>query len=92
MFYTAAIAAAKFSVLLLYRRAFPNPRFRLLLWIVGGFILCYSIAQAGALIFQCSPIAGAWDPSVHVKASCIEIHVVVMTISCVNVVTDIVTL
>lgn len=77
MFYTPAIAAVKISVLLLYRRIFPGEKFRKILWLVGSFILCYTVTQELATILQCIPISGAWDPTVHVKAKCIQLNLAV---------------
>ena len=80
----------KLSVLLLYRRVFPNPRFRAILWLVGIFILCYSITLFFGVIFQCNPIKGAWDLTLGAK--CINLSLVILTMSCLNALTDFITL
>lgn len=92
MLYTAGIAAVKFSVLLLYHRIFPNPRFRILLWSVGGFILCYTVVQELMAMFQCRPISGAWDPNVYLKAECIKLNLEWVIMASFNVLTDVITL
>ena len=91
-FYPPGITAVKFSVLLLYHRIFPSERFRKILWIVGGIILCYTIALEACIMFQCSPISGVWDPAVHARAKCIPLHVVTVSMASMNVLTDITTL
>ena len=91
-FYTPAITAVKLSALLLYRRIFPSNNFRKILWIVGGIILCYTIAQETITIFQCVPISGAWDPAVHTRAKCIPLNIIFVAMASMNVVTDVITL
>lgn len=88
--YIIAIAMAKSSVLLFYRRIFPNPRFHIILRIVGGFIICYSIVQLLVFIFQCRPVQGAWDP--FVKAECVQINDLFVVMSAFDVLTGVTTL
>ena len=85
--YALAIATVKISVLLFYRRIFPSPCFHIVLRIVGGFIMCYSLVQVLLFIFQCRPVRGAWDP--FVKAECVRIDVVFIVMSAFNVLTGI---
>lgn len=92
MFYTPAIAAVKISVLLLYRRIFPNPKFRAIFWSVGGFIVCYTVVQELTILFQCRPMAGAWDPKIYVRAKCIKLNLEWVNMASFNVLTDLVTL
>ena len=85
--YPVAIATVKISVLLFYRRIFPCTRFLIVLRIVGGFIMCYSLVEVLLLIFQCRPVRGAWDP--FVKAECIRIDKAFVVMSACNVLTGI---
>ncbi|MCJ1426353.1 hypothetical protein MMC29_004256 [Sticta canariensis] len=89
-FYTSAVAAVKISILLLYRRLFPDHRFHIILWSFGAFILTYSTVQFLVTLFQCRPISGAWDP--FIRAKCIKLNVVFMIMGSLNVVTDVITL
>ncbi|MCJ1429126.1 hypothetical protein MMC29_007039 [Sticta canariensis] len=89
-FYTSAIAAVKISILLLYRRLFPNHRFRIILWSFGVFILTYSTVQLLVTLFQCRPIRGAWDP--FIRANCIKLNLEFMIMGSLNVATDVTTL
>ena len=91
-FYTPAITAVKLSALLLYRRIFPSNEFRKILWVVAGIILCYTIPQQAITIFQCDPISGAWDPAVHIRAKCVPLGIIFVTMASMNVATDIMTL
>ena len=85
--YTVAIAIVKISVLLFYRRIFPSPCFCIVLRIVGGFIMCYSLVQVLLFIFQCRPVRGAWDP--FVKAECVHVEEVFIVMSAFNFLTGI---
>lgn len=88
--YALAIAAVKLSVLLLYRRLFPNRHFQVILWCVGAFILCYTIIGILVCIFECQPIEVAWEPST--KGRCIHLSIATMFMACMNFITDFVTL
>ena len=88
--YTSAIAAVKISILLLYRRLFPDRRFRIILWTFGAFILTYSTVQLLVTLFQCRPIPGAWDP--FIRAKCIKMKVIFLITGSLNVATDVTTL
>ncbi|KAL8819662.1 MAG: hypothetical protein Q9223_001958 [Gallowayella weberi] len=90
LFYCAAIASVKLSCLLLYRRLFPMKGFIRILWSVGGFIVLYTIVQICLIIFQCSPISRAWNPSI--KAECINIGTATTAVAALNVATDFSTL
>ena len=90
MFYCPTIACVKFSVLLLYRRIFPNPRFRMIMWSLGAFIVCYSLVLFFGIIFQCNPIRGAWEPGLDAK--CIDLGLIILVTSALNVFTDVSTL
>lgn len=90
LFYCPAIACVKFSVLLLYRRIFPNPRFRIILWSLGALIICYSLVLVFCVIFQCKPIRGVWDPMIDAK--CINLSNIILLTSSLNVFTDVSTL
>lgn len=92
MAYTSAIISVKLSVLLLYSRVFPSVKFRKVLWSIGGFVVCYALAQELTIIFQCRPIDGAWDPAAHANAICIQLNLEWVIMASFNVVTDIVTL
>ncbi|KAM0796141.1 hypothetical protein BDR22DRAFT_893479 [Usnea florida] len=89
--YNPAIALAKISILVLYRRIFPGHRLLIILWTVGAFVVCYCTAQFFVLLIQCRPIQAAWDPTVP-NPVCIRVNTTYIVIGSFNALTDIVTL
>jgi hypothetical protein len=88
--YSPAIAAVKLSILLLYRRLFPNRRFQTILWWVGAFIICYTTIGILVCIFECQPVEAAWEPLM--EGNCIQVSIEFMFMACMNIITDFVTL
>ena len=84
--YGPSIGAVKISTLLLFARIFPDRNFKRALWAIGIFLSIYTAILVIAAIFQCRPISGAWDPTI--KADCIQIKLVLMSIGGLNVLTD----
>ena len=85
--YNFAITAIKGSLLYLYHRVFYISRtFRIMLWITGIFVACYSIAQSFAAIFQCMPVSSNW--TVGKDHYCINVDVGATIIAAFNVLTD----
>lgn len=84
--YNPAMITVKFSILLLYHRIFPSPKFKLVLWAVAIFILCYTIAGTFVVIFQCVPVQSDWDPSV--KPHCVNFDAELIAIGVLNSATD----
>lgn len=62
--HNAAITAVKLSILLLYRRIFPNARLKVALCAVGGFVICCGLTMNLLVAFQCTPINASWNPTV----------------------------
>lgn len=71
IFYKITINLTKISILLLYRRIFVQRWFRISSLVLMGLITAYMIATAAASIWQCNPMAGAWDKSL--KPTCISL-------------------
>jgi len=91
--YNPGIAFTKFSIILLYARIFPkhtNPRFRIVLWSVAGFVLAYTITSMMVNLFQCVPIRANWTPGV--KSKCVSFGAELITMAVLNVMTDVVLL
>ena len=61
---------AKFSILFLYLRIFPDCNFRLATKLAIAWIFCRVFAFEIALIFQCVPVAAVWD--LTIKGKCIN--------------------
>ena len=76
----------KFSILLLYHRIFPIPTFKLVLWAVAIFVLCYTIAGTFIVIFQCLPVQSDWNPSIN--HHCVNFDAELIAIGVLNSVTD----
>jgi hypothetical protein len=70
-FYKININLTKCSILLLYLRIFVQKAFRIICWILLSLVLSYGIASTTAAIFQCTPVARAWDKSI--PGTCIDI-------------------
>ncbi|KAL5364230.1 hypothetical protein BJX96DRAFT_168127 [Aspergillus floccosus] len=66
--YTLASTFIKISILLLYRRIFPN--LRIYIFVTIGFLSAMSIAFIFAAIFQCNPVTKLWSPESQQKLSC----------------------
>ena len=67
IFYFLNITLVKISVLFLYGRLFPTRMLLLVAKIVGAACIAWCLASVLVTIFQCSPVASAWDPSIGGK-------------------------
>ena len=86
--YTPASTSIKFSVLLLYRRIFPNRKLKIVSWCITGFLAVFALAQMLSVIIQCTPVAALWDPLSYPHAVC-DNYVPALTIfAVINAVTD----
>ncbi|OBT82508.1 hypothetical protein VE02_09759 [Pseudogymnoascus sp. 03VT05] len=63
--YVVVQSVAKFSILLLYLRIFPSERFRLVIKISIGWMICHTLAFGMVVSFQCIPVESVWDLTVH---------------------------
>ncbi|KAF7714954.1 Uncharacterized protein PECH_007797 [Penicillium ucsense] len=70
-FYKLTMNLTKMSILLLYLRIFIQRWFRIVCFTLLIIISCYMIAALFASIFQCTPVARAWDKSI--AGHCIDI-------------------
>ncbi|KAF8849938.1 hypothetical protein BDZ45DRAFT_697162 [Acephala macrosclerotiorum] len=80
----------KLSVCFLYLRVFPTLRTPTLL--LTAFIICCTIAQEFATIFQCVPVAGVWNTTKYPDARCIDNVAFSYSASALSVFTDMWTL
>ncbi|KAG5925011.1 hypothetical protein E4U61_004914 [Claviceps capensis] len=75
LFYVAHIFAnmtinlTKSSILLMYVRVFDRRRFRICCYVLLGIVVTYMLITVGLLIWQCSPIEGAWNKTL--RATCV---------------------
>ena len=84
--YAPAIACVKISTLLLFARIFPTLKFRRVLWAIGIFVLTYTAVSVLVDTFQCRPIDGVWNLTIH--ADCIQIKSFWIVMGTMNVLTD----
>ncbi|KAH6662056.1 hypothetical protein B0J14DRAFT_611323 [Halenospora varia] len=62
--YVTTVALTKVSLLLMYCRIFPIDSMRIGCWILGTLSVCWCISIIMVSIFQCRPIAKAWNPTI----------------------------
>ena len=87
LLYRPSVAAVKISVLLLYRRIFPQKRFRILLYWYGAFVLVYTTLFVLLDMFHCRPVYRAW--STMDKSSCLDMDTTWVVGGSLNAITDI---
>jgi hypothetical protein len=61
--YISSQAFAKISICCLYLRLSPERTFRVIVYVVIGFVVAYSVSSILVIIFACNPIAATWDPT-----------------------------
>ena len=87
----AGTAAAKFSILFLYRRLFGLfKRFLIALYVVAAITFAYSLVEILVIIFECRPVNAAWN--LAIKGSCVNLALGGIIVGSVNVAADFVTL
>ncbi|PSN69123.1 hypothetical protein BS50DRAFT_521432, partial [Corynespora cassiicola Philippines] len=78
IFYNTTLGMVKLSVISLYHRVLRGIQSRnlpIVLWVVFGIVSANTIANVLVAIFQCSPIAAAWDVTIAVDAKrCVDIN------------------
>ena len=90
LFYDPTPPMIKISLLLLYKRVFTNRKFHTAVNVVGGFTVIWCLAFFTKSIWNCVPIRGFWDTSVH--ARCLNFTSSTIAYAVVNIFTDIVVL
>ncbi|KAL1998723.1 hypothetical protein VTN02DRAFT_5679 [Thermoascus thermophilus] len=86
------ISAVKMSVGFFLLRVAEQTRFRKLIIGMLIFLLPFTLACAGTLVFQCTPVSAAWDLSRRPSARCFSSHTftsIGLFNSAVNVATDV---
>lgn len=58
--HTCATPVIKASILAFYLRLFPTPKFKIAVWIVAAYVLCWWISIFSTTLFQCKPISSNW--------------------------------
>lgn len=70
IFYIGVQSMSKISLLLLFKRIYPSPRFRLCCEAGIIFVTLHCVAFTISIIFQCSPINSYWDH--RIKRKCLN--------------------
>ncbi|KAI5776376.1 phosphatidylserine decarboxylase [Geopyxis carbonaria] len=90
--FVLAICFIKVSVAFLLMRLAALTKYKRFLWGIIAFMIAFTLACEGTLIFNCWPIAGAWDPAVALKGHCYSLKTfgqIGMFNTCINVITDV---
>ncbi|KFY55110.1 hypothetical protein V496_07110 [Pseudogymnoascus sp. VKM F-4515 (FW-2607)] len=90
IFYNATLCFIKLSVLALYMRLGDEILRRMSIGMMG-VIACQGIAFVLTCIFQCSPVRGAWEPTMTPAPVCVNINAFYLSNAALNIVTDLIT-
>ncbi|KAI1629388.1 integral membrane protein [Exophiala viscosa] len=71
LLYKFANGTTKISIVLLYLRIFPSRMFKIVSWAVIAYVMAYCTAAVCTSIWQCKPIAKAWNKTM--PGHCIDI-------------------
>ncbi|KAI0970427.1 hypothetical protein F4678DRAFT_436795 [Xylaria arbuscula] len=63
--YYISVSLTKVSIILFYFRLLPQKSYRVFLWFMMVFVILTGVSFTIAGIFQCSPIASAWNANIH---------------------------
>ncbi|KAI0908880.1 hypothetical protein F4823DRAFT_465550 [Ustulina deusta] len=87
-FFDTSISLPKLSAIFFYARIFHtrNGRFVTHLWIIGGLVSGWIVSALISTIFQCTPIAKAWNPSLD--GMCINTFAWYLATATISVVVD----
>ncbi|KAF1848658.1 uncharacterized protein K460DRAFT_353613 [Cucurbitaria berberidis CBS 394.84] len=87
--YAFAIALTKIAIISSYLRFIQNRRFRMSMYVISGVIAGLWVTGVFVTIFQCSPVAGAWDFTLSPPSKCVNYVNYLYASSAVNILTDI---
>lgn len=85
--YCTTVGIVKISILLMYARIFPTRGFRIAAVILGSIVVGWVIAIICVSVFQCTPIAKAWNPTL--PGTCINLKGSFIGNAVPNILTDI---
>ena len=88
--YNLGVAMVKLSILLFYRRIFPQRSFKYALYGVALIIVTWATISNFISIFQCSPIPRTWNP--RIPGKCINSIVFFLSQCAQNTSTDLIVL
>lgn len=85
--YCTTVGIIKVSILLMYARIFPTRNFHIASYIIGSIAVGWVIAIICVSVFQCNPIAKAWN--VNLPGACINLKGSFIGNAVPNILTDI---
>ncbi|KAJ6035303.1 uncharacterized protein N7446_010062 [Penicillium canescens] len=85
--YCMTLGIVKISILLMYARIFPTRGFRIAAIILGSIVIGWAVAIICVSVFQCAPIAKAWNPTL--SGTCIDLKGSFIGNAVPNILTDI---
>lgn len=88
--YKVTICLNKVATILLYLRIFITQKFHIVAYSVMGIIIAWSVGAVTSTIFQCVPVAGAWDKTVD--ATCINSDIFWVAYAVMDILTDLMVL
>lgn len=93
MLYITSLALTKVSILFFYLKVFPKRSFRICVYILIGLNICYALGYDLVLVFQCSPINGAWlSWDGEYDAKCVSINILGWSAAAINIALDLATI
>ena len=90
--YAMTIGSARLSILLLYRRIFDTPGFRVAILCAAAVCGCWLIAAIFAGIFQCHPIGAAFNPDDLFTEKCFNMQAYYHGVIASNLIVDVIVL
>lgn len=79
----------KLSLLTFYLQLSPQKWFRMAVWISLGVVGVYTVVITTMLLFHCSPVHKAFNPTV-LEGGCIDIAILFIATAVSNIVTDVI--
>lgn len=89
---TIGISLIKISVAFFLLRLVPNKAYKIFLWCMIAFLICFTIASEATIAFSCTPIRASWDLSLALTAKCFSKNTftaIGLFNSSINIITDV---
>lgn len=86
--WASSMALIKASILFLYLRLFPHPKFRVAVYATFAFLFASSAIIILLGVFQCIPVSAVWTYGVK-DASCLDLNSVTFANAAMNILTEV---
>ncbi|KAL9532310.1 SAT4 family membrane protein [Sphaerulina musiva] len=87
--YNLSLTFTKLSILLQYKRLFPQKGFKLAVHLVMGVVVIYALWRFFSAVFTCAPVQAFWDHSIK-NYTCQDKFAIAMASTALNMATDLV--